>query len=210
MSFDLQIIPSSKLCPVPPPPLNILRSMAEDLEVLALLLHELPDPEQDLFLQHSNGPQEFTFFPKLPLEIRLSVWRSAFPAPRHVNLSPFLVKPSGRLFSQDSRRQTGLPITLRINHESRADTKRFFHFVPRHGKLKIHPRDGSLHFRPDVDSVYMMYCSMMHYDFQIRADKWISEFLSQDPNPSAIEHLKIRDMPLVWDATLKDFRKKRG
>ena len=45
----------------------------------SLLRNELPDPNQELFRS------EFLLFRKLPIELRLKIWRSSFPAERRVN-----------------------------------------------------------------------------------------------------------------------------
>ena len=50
-----------------------------------------------------EDPHSFTLFPRLPVELRLAIWRSTFPPPR-------------RVFLDGVRRS---PIALSINHESR-------------------------------------------------------------------------------------------
>lgn len=57
---------------------------------------------------------KFTLFPKLPLELRLKVWRESFPAGRHVSLAT------------NSGPPPRLPTSLRVNRESRAETLRFY------------------------------------------------------------------------------------
>jgi hypothetical protein len=56
-------------------------------EKLSLLTFELPDPEQDLTVQYPGvAATTFTCFSELALEIRLIIWRAAFPKGRKVVL----------------------------------------------------------------------------------------------------------------------------
>jgi hypothetical protein len=48
------------------------------------LLQDLPDPQQELAVQ--NLLEEFHYFPKLPMELRLIIWRCTFPRPRDIRL----------------------------------------------------------------------------------------------------------------------------
>jgi hypothetical protein len=52
--------------------------MLEAMELsddLLVFLFELLDPNEELFCQY---PHNFRLFPKLPLEIRLNIWRQTF------------------------------------------------------------------------------------------------------------------------------------
>ncbi|KAL5328730.1 hypothetical protein ACEPPN_002233 [Leptodophora sp. 'Broadleaf-Isolate-01'] len=54
----------------------------EDIQnALADMTLHLPDPNEELFIQldHNKTLRTFTVFNKLPLELRLSVWRKTFP-----------------------------------------------------------------------------------------------------------------------------------
>jgi hypothetical protein len=64
--------------------------------------------------KHAFAREKFTLFPKLPLELRLKVWRESFPAGRHVSLAT------------NSGPPPRLPTSLRVNRESRAETLRFY------------------------------------------------------------------------------------
>ena len=81
---------------------------------LELLLHELPDPDQDLAVQQFDNIQ-FAVFPRFPLELRRMIWTRALPKPRRVCL--YVCQ---RHYQQPNSRP--LPATLHANQESRQVT----------------------------------------------------------------------------------------
>lgn len=91
-------------------------SAAAWTQVLYLLTFELPDPQQELYLQHSNDLLAFAFFPQLPLELRFQIWKYTFPAPREIYILEF---PGD-----------DLPVALFINKESRRETLRHYSVIP--------------------------------------------------------------------------------
>jgi hypothetical protein len=93
------------------------------------LLLELPDTEEDIASQE-RGLEHFSLFPDLPMELRLAIWRSILPPPRLFNLE----NECSRVFQdrRSRRRQSRLPITLRINRESREETLRHYDIVYLH------------------------------------------------------------------------------
>lgn len=115
-----------------------------------LLLDELPDPNQQLLIQMGKGTETFTYFPELPSEIRLNIWRFCFPRPRAVNLFstcqglcvPIATHPL-RVVSESYRTAAirkclkPLPTTLHISVESRQETLKFHSVVyPPHSPQK--------------------------------------------------------------------------
>ncbi|KAE9370204.1 hypothetical protein N431DRAFT_344001, partial [Stipitochalara longipes BDJ] len=52
------------------------------------LFNQLPDPNQEIAIQRGKDTDTFTYFPELPIEIRLKIWRYSFPRPRPINLVP--------------------------------------------------------------------------------------------------------------------------
>jgi hypothetical protein len=80
------------------------------------LLQELPDPQQELWIE--NLLDEFHYFPSLPKELRLMIWRDAFPDPREILLPDWQKYPGGEL----NFKPIFPPITSRINQESRNET----------------------------------------------------------------------------------------
>lgn len=71
-----------------------------------------------------------TLFPRLPTELRLRIWRLAFPRGRHVSLctESELSRADLSLF-HDGILTEPLPITLHINSESRAETLRHYQIL---------------------------------------------------------------------------------
>ncbi|KAG4437338.1 hypothetical protein IFR05_007190 [Cadophora sp. M221] len=99
------------------------------------LADELPDLYEQLFFQLGPALEEFIVFPKLPLEVRLMIWRFAFPPGRHaiLDLNTFAHLHVARYGeAPDERRRFGieshcpLPKTLYINSESRCETLRHY------------------------------------------------------------------------------------
>jgi hypothetical protein len=81
------------------------------------LLKELPDPEQELFCSEPPG------FPRLPIELRLRIWRSTFPRTRCILAFTKRVHKNVR-FPE--------PITAAwINQESRLETLRYYQLMER-------------------------------------------------------------------------------
>jgi hypothetical protein len=111
------------------------------LELTAIANHPSSDPKppgRDLL--------EFTLFPNLPIEIRLKIWRTAFPRGKMVHLGDeYMLRNmgGGRLTFGTSQQppppfyplrveiETPLPVTLRINSESRHETLKHYIIVHR-------------------------------------------------------------------------------
>ncbi|CZR55835.1 uncharacterized protein PAC_05723 [Phialocephala subalpina] len=75
----------------------------------------------------SKDFDDFQLFPRLPIELRLSIWRLSFPEARHVSLDTgFGGDSSIWVHSFRENVEHPLPITLHINHESRAETLRHY------------------------------------------------------------------------------------
>lgn len=102
-----------------------------DETYLTIFTFELPDPDQALF--PNSGAAIFTCFPKFPMEVRLMIWRAAFPRARRIELRlQFYVslRCDGMSFEQNRKRfgapkyrgSRNNPITLRLNRESRQET----------------------------------------------------------------------------------------
>lgn len=97
---------------------------------LSILENELPDPNEDLFVNFdsSNSLTQFTPFPNLPKEIRLKIFRFIFPAPRNIPL--YHAMYGEWQFNEGARwYRYSMPVTLYLNRESREETHRHFIFV---------------------------------------------------------------------------------
>jgi hypothetical protein len=89
---------------------------------LTALLSQLPKLTIPLPLQ----PLEtFTLFPRLPIDIRVKVWKLMSTQPRKVKL--FFDTPSGsRAESRTIEGQSKIPVVLQINRESREEGLQFY------------------------------------------------------------------------------------
>ena len=87
--------------------------------------------------------ESFTLFPKLPIEVRLKIWRLAFPTNRKLELHFVIINQFDILLAAVSSN----PVTLYVNQESREETLRFyeeaFHGIG----------DGTIYLNPDSDTV---------------------------------------------------------
>ncbi|KAF4636590.1 hypothetical protein G7Y89_g1483 [Cudoniella acicularis] len=71
-----------------PIPSTISPNVEDDFAFnLSLFLHALPDPDEELSVQTHFSLSEFTLFAKLPLEVRLMIWRATFPKGRIIILN---------------------------------------------------------------------------------------------------------------------------
>lgn len=88
--------------------------------------------------------KKFILFPKLPVEVRLMIWRLAFPPPRRIDISeryPYywwhsetpsdvVIPPSCLRNKNDPHNEDNLPVTLSVNRESRQETLKHYDVVP--------------------------------------------------------------------------------
>lgn len=95
----------------------ILDTPDDIADKLSIFTFEMADPEQDLSVQQPGcGATTFTCFPKLTLELRLIIWRAAFPRGRMVQIEAQL--------KDYAYYGPPLPSTLMVNRESRRETLR--------------------------------------------------------------------------------------
>jgi hypothetical protein len=141
--------------------------MADIRKTLDVFVLELPDPGVTLFEQITR---QFTCFSKLPTELRLQIWKAAFPSARNIDLSgPCL--DAGYLQNSKSERRfihqeknllkSQFPVTLAVNQESRAETQKHYDFMfPKrefawelceHDDCEVLP----LWLDPDIDSIFI-------------------------------------------------------
>ncbi|KAE9363606.1 hypothetical protein N431DRAFT_564235 [Stipitochalara longipes BDJ] len=116
--------------------------------------------------------ESFTVFPKLVVELRLKVWRSAFPPPRHVKLDLSYhfcehdISPEIEAM-QDHDLSLPLPVTLFVNHESREETLRHYIVVWRSNMIDTVKGyiEKPFCLDPSCDSVYF-YSTWAHMEYQ--------------------------------------------
>jgi len=112
--------------------------MDDGTSALANLALRLPGFDQDISIQDlSQGAQEFVNFKKLPIEIRLNIWRFCSPPGRMVYLrqqkylkveaSKYQERRPG--LYRTSQRYTPPPVTMFINKERRQETLRYYRIV---------------------------------------------------------------------------------
>jgi len=107
----------------------------------SLLLLELADPDQELSEQLLGGIGEtFTFFCKLPAEIRLQIWEASLPGPRKIAWQT--------LYPSKVADRNTLPQTLYVNSEARAVTLE--HHVIMHPKSRC---GNPVSINPKIDTV---------------------------------------------------------
>ncbi|KAH7310020.1 hypothetical protein BKA65DRAFT_485237 [Rhexocercosporidium sp. MPI-PUGE-AT-0058] len=90
---------------------QIAEPISDPQAILQILKEELPDPNQDCSIQIYT---QFLLFKKLPLELRLMIWKHCLPKGRRVWLRYPCSQPLKSIRSP--------PITSRINRESREET----------------------------------------------------------------------------------------
>ena len=73
----------------------------------------------------------FTLFPKLPIELRLKIWRASFPRGREVNFAAVRPNASREDEVTSMEDDSPLPATLSVNRESRHETLKHYLVVLR-------------------------------------------------------------------------------
>jgi len=152
--------------------------------------------------------ESFTLFPKLPIEVRLKIWRLAFPTNRKLELHFVTINQFDILLAAVSSN----PVTLYVNQESREETLRFYEEAF-HGN-----GDGTIYLNPDSDTVLFTSApkkiwnkkkklTVPKYGYLYRDTLDRVERLEID-NPSHMEGgllLKgIREQPLYQDVLFND------
>ncbi|TAQ90692.1 hypothetical protein B7494_g975 [Chlorociboria aeruginascens] len=111
---------------------------------------ELPDYEQKIAPQLlEDGSETFPQFSAIPTELRLKVWRCAFPRPRLLKLpcNPPFTLPWVMGEGDDAV----IRVLTQVNHESRSETLRFYHRLLRINTYSI--RYTPLWFNPTRDTL---------------------------------------------------------
>jgi hypothetical protein len=171
------------------------------------LLSELPNPEALEFDLPKKRwlwtpPQEFHRFSELPTELRLHIWREAFPPagafilrgnrfgdyyyPNDHHL-PFLWLPEN----------SEPPVTLYVNFESREETMRNYHIMPRYDlghwsfplSILIKACNMPLYFNPRKDVGFVTFD-------QFQAKEW--NFVKHYGR--GLRRLALYNMPFDWVA----------
>ncbi|KAH6674697.1 hypothetical protein B0J14DRAFT_20040 [Halenospora varia] len=132
--MNSSIVPYSTDFPRLPPTMS-----ASELDN-AMLLLQLADPNQTLTEQNLHPLNGFTLFRKLPLEIRLYIFRLTFPSTRRMDLRDFRLDyedgwnncagdPSKFNFGKPHR--YSIPVALHVSQESRTETLKHYRVLYR-------------------------------------------------------------------------------
>ncbi|KAL2067708.1 hypothetical protein VTL71DRAFT_15804 [Oculimacula yallundae] len=112
-----------------------MKDMEDMVAALEMFTLELADPDEELAVQ-DRPLANFPLFKKLPLELRLMIWRATFPAGRLLSLN-------SKAFSLLQRPTPGggfcLPISLHVNRESRQETKIHYRIIFPSEVQELHP-----------------------------------------------------------------------
>ncbi|KAH7378066.1 hypothetical protein BKA64DRAFT_648786 [Cadophora sp. MPI-SDFR-AT-0126] len=102
-----------------------VKDVEEITEALELFICELVDPHEELYLQERKL-KEMAGFSKLPLELRLMIWKATFPPGRllPINLETFFL-----ILRPPDNYGPPLPIALHINKESRLEAKKHYYIL---------------------------------------------------------------------------------
>jgi hypothetical protein len=126
---------------------------------LLVFLHGLPDPNQELFVQHTSS---FTLFLELPLELRQMIWRKTFPRITHYwsyyhdsHWWSHLTPPIASCINQESRMETLRQYTIlehrmEYNYDTVLHPPKYTFWNPSKDTIKTHMHEllgpGLAHF----------------------------------------------------------------
>jgi len=180
--------------------------MVHEIFNLKLLSLELPDPDQHLYSQ-GDPLLAFACFPKLPIELRLAVWRFAFPAPCKVNIHygqhdvrEFIERGSKKIRCRTTQ---PLPIGLSVCKESRIETLKHYCVYLQQGFSLTGANYKPLCFNPSWDDLFINYSQILRRpgDYQNPSlSQHISSLKAYSPEHFAnIQHLRLENvLPLSF------------
>ncbi|CZR56862.1 uncharacterized protein PAC_06751 [Phialocephala subalpina] len=118
----------------------------------------------------AKNPKTFEPFPRLPIELRQKIWKMSFRAGRVVGISTYrkqhmeyVVSKIEFKYPESVRKKISklLPITLQVNHESRAETLRHYFILGTAAALETMVLPFA--FDHSVDEVSFTLDSLEHY-----------------------------------------------
>ncbi|KAF8851750.1 hypothetical protein BDZ45DRAFT_730683 [Acephala macrosclerotiorum] len=174
-----------------------MSSQSEDNMRLALFTDELPDASEELFLQHHFDLTAFTYFAKLPSELRVKIWHATFPKGRLVKLNPPRNSTSGATL-WPSERPLEPPVALSINSESRREVQKHYIVLSHHEYFASH-HGFPLFFNPSRDEGYITRFALIQSP---DSKLWFGALQDRFPEHFAkIRTLRISDW--YWDKDMK-------
>jgi hypothetical protein len=135
--------------------------MDDFTDTLHLLQSELPDPFQELFFQAIQTLDAFHLFLKLPIEMRLMIWRETFPRTRIL----------WNFHGSDRKlriQYPKAPVSFFINRESHLETLKNY-------RILRFSNQNSFVIEGNQSSGYVFW----NYDRDIVRSNWCSLFLSK-------------------------------
>ncbi|KAI9052189.1 hypothetical protein LZ554_003549 [Drepanopeziza brunnea f. sp. 'monogermtubi'] len=129
---------------------------------------------------------EFTLFPKLPGELRAKIWRLGIRV-GHFSIQHASYKITDESWAFWKSEETdSMPITLRINRESRAETLRNCFLLPRTGSRPIYAN-------PAAEVCWLEFVTLIYSKREL--SDWLSSLHVLGPMKflSAITRLEVRD-----------------
>ncbi len=129
---------------------------------------------------------KFTVFRKLPTELRLKIWRSAFPRTGHFGIDHRPSTDSGESRDVwDAENRAAPPVTLSVNQESRAETLKHYMAIQRSST-----GDRAIYVDSANDMCWVEFMTFMCYNPPFY-DRLCS--LAQSPFVDRISKLEVRD-----------------
>lgn len=135
------------------------------------LLHQLPDPHEDLAPQ--TKLTAFPPFPRLPLELRQHIWRAAFPPSRTLRLDTDHYCTCCLVFQH----KPTYPSTLWVCRESRAETLRLYRYFAIDVETEDLDRFYPMCFSPRRDNLYFTSYNLLWGWFRV----WLAAFIRCQP-----------------------------
>jgi hypothetical protein len=166
-----------------------------------------PEPKAEQQEDNSSTTQA-TGFRKIPIEIRLQIYRLLFPGSRQVCLDSDLPWTFNYESAVHAKNRLPLPLSLYINHESRAETLRYYSVIFKQdfaAFANFEPfAERPLLFDPTIDSAYITFSSLQTTEGENcqRFNDWLIHLNRELPGGiKAIKWLEIRDVN--WEGEVK-------
>ncbi len=166
------------------------------------------DPQSDHQSDKISTPlHTFTLFPVLPIEIRLKIWHWSFPRGREVNFADETIfkalsdAAKGTLLQFEN--STPLPVTLRINKESRQETLKHYYIVFRGDNKSVPGEEKQLAkpfcYNPNLDTAWINPVALQAEN----SDKWFAHLEYKAPKAfSQTEVLELREWFCIWPSQI--------
>lgn len=160
---------------------------------------ELPQPSSfDHPIVNDDSLRSFTLFPKLPIELRLKIWRSTFPRNRSIDLHKWAMARTYKFLEEGE----GLPapVTLYVNSESRQETLKHY-FILRE-KIGCSRPDF---FNPTLDRVYIQAWKLYVYWYCL--DAFMNSLQADGTGTDIFGRVESLEVQTEWDACAQEVKR---